>query len=408
MRSNSVPNVLVTSGNQSALGSGSRITDLAIGQLGVFNYETGFSLSTGSSLGAFSKVIIAVGQDPTGTGSLSDIQRSTGSWIPTSKLRSYNARCYSPSRPKIVNITGFAALCNTEYAIKVEIINQAAFANYGYSTPYYTYAVVTGCCPADCSSGACSADGNQLASLMVTEINKDNGFTFITANCIDYQTTPGTNVVIANTPSAIATWAAANPTFTLGIAITTVTGALQVYSAVNLKYDVPRATDVNISLIENWQCTGATVTTYQDLSYEEGAGYDIAHMEEFAAGANGKLSRYGGASRVLNLTGTAFGFNASAVPTGKYYTETMEYELESVDSGTISPNFGNIVVAIPCADTTTRTSVTALLDFMASIASFLPLATYNAACVTGTDCTVVNQTSDINITGANSHDGESL
>lgn len=168
---NPVFQVLVPTGNQALLAAGNRPEDLAIGQMGIFNYHTGLSID--GSVGADAKdIFFAVGVDPDSTGQLQDIMKSAGQMIQVRNAKSLTFRGTVDSLPKIVDIAGFAAKCEKEYAIKIELRNGQIYAENGYNQFTKTFTYKTGCCAdpcEDCGDG----DNNELAEGLVAEVNKD-------------------------------------------------------------------------------------------------------------------------------------------------------------------------------------------------------------------------------------------
>jgi hypothetical protein len=384
-KTNPVEQILVTSGNAHILAKGKQVTDLAIGQIGLFSYPSGISVDSTSTIELADKFYLAVGVDPLGTGSLADISKSAGEYIKLRKVVGIDARCYSPAQAKIQKLKdvsgtlGLNAKCDTEYGLKLIITNPAAYPTYGFNTPLFSFVVRTSACPSDCTGGACDAAGNEMVNLMVQEINSDPNGLF-TAAMID----PNNSDAVV-TSSGYAAWVAANPGKYLGIKVTTSAVALQTYSNVNLKYDFPRMTDVNMTVFEGFDSL-ATVTTAQDLAYEQGAGYDVAHWEEFAAGWNGRIDKNAGTYRVSQIAGVALGVTTYASKTGKYLTVAISNYLDEHNEDVVTEQQNRTVIAIPCGETNTIGDVMTLLDTIFAN-QFRPLSAYTSACPS---CTTVN------------------
>ncbi len=382
---NLVSQIMFSSGNAAVLDKGSRITSLAVGQIGIFNYKTGLSIDETSAVTDADEFFIAVGVDRDGDTVLDDVIHSAGEYIQMRSVTSITYRCYTPSQAQTVDITDFVANCNTEYTIKIRLQLEKAYVSYGFNLPGKTFAYVTDCCN-DCGTGCPSGDCNELALGLETAINNDPDGLFI-ANFLDYTTTPGTPVVVAD--ADYAAWVAdvANAGKCLGIRITTIPAVLGAYvNGINLKYDYPRVPTVIVSLIEGFDCNGV-VTVSQNPIHSEGDGYDLMEEESNDAGQNGNGK---GPFRTSALIGVPFdNYQSTALSTGKY----AQY---IITGGNVSSNGGSVVtnlsatcntIAIPCADTATRTDFVTIMDALTAN-KWSALIASNVACPA---CTVANE-----------------
>lgn len=172
---NPVSKVLTTAGNVAMLAAGSRPSALAVGQLGAFNVHTGLSVDAASPIGDTRDIYLAVGVNKTGAGggaTLEDIDKSAGQFIQVRNAKSYTYRGTVSDTAKVVDVMGFVAKCETDYAVKVEIRNGQVYAENGYNQFTKTFAVRTGCCAdacEDCGDGNCL----EIANSIVTQINAD-------------------------------------------------------------------------------------------------------------------------------------------------------------------------------------------------------------------------------------------
>lgn len=168
---NPVNQVLVTSGDQAVLAAGSRPDALAVGQVGFFNMHTGLSID--GTVGADAKdVYIAVGIDPLGVGSLQDINKSAGQMIQVRNAKSLTWRGYQTPLPKIIDISGFTAKCETDYVVKVEFRNGQIYHENGYNQFTKSFNYRTSCCTDSCepcASGNCA----ELSTGLASNINAD-------------------------------------------------------------------------------------------------------------------------------------------------------------------------------------------------------------------------------------------
>lgn len=388
---NPVSQILFSTGNAAILAAGSRPASLAIGQLGIFSYKTGTSIDSTSAVAEADEFYIAVGTDPQATGVLSDIRTSAGQYIQMKNVTALTYRCYSASQGEIHDITGFVANCNTEYAIRIGLQVEKAYVDFGYNLPTKTFTYVTSCCN-DCGSGCPSGDCNELAFGLLTTINNDPDGLFI-ANFLDYTTTPGTPIVVAD--GGYTAWVAdsANAGKCLGLRITSIATALGSYIAgINLNYDYPRVPVLIISLIEGFACNGA-VALIQGAINEQGGVYDLLKEE---SDAFGNTASGHGPFRVSELLGMPFAKNVSiaGVAGSKYAQYIISGGSSSGNGGSLVTNMTGLqnTIAIPCADTTTRTSFVTAMDAL-TLGKFTPLIASNVACPA---CTVANIVSSQN------------
>lgn len=371
---NPVYQVLVTSGNLAPLAAGNPITALAVGQVGVFNSHTGLSLGTASTPAESQDFFIAVGTNVTGGATLLDVNGSAGQTIQKAGAKAYNHRNYSAPLPMIYDITNYKINSEQEYEIHIEFRDQTIYAQYGYNQFTKSWIQLGGCPTGDGTCADCSTSGdcNAFTTGMIEQINADPD-QLVIADYLDYTTTPGTPVIVA--AADVPAWVAdpANAGLCLGIRLTTVPDQIDSYCSINLKYYNPRGTVIIVSLQEGFLCNGLG-TLVQEVKYSEGEGYDLRNLEFEAGGWNGKPGPY----RVSELIGTArSGFQYFAQIGTNYSQTAISYEMRSVSNH--EPFWASLstIVAIPCADTTTRTGFIALLD--AIFAGVFPPNAGNAA-----------------------------
>lgn len=378
--SNHVFQVLPTANNLAVLAAGSQPSALAVGQIGFFSLNDHISID-GTAQDRTREFYIAVGVDPNGTGSVQDIIKSAGQSIQKDNITALAMRCYSPSREEVWDITDFAVKCDTEYGIRVEVNSQQAYALYGYNTPFKTFIVKSNCCTDDCATCP-EGDGNDLAKKLVDAVNADPDKLMV-ASFIDYTTTPGTNIAVAY--SGYAAWVAdpANADKHLGVRITTAQNAKKSYSQINLMYDNSRQNFLNVSFATGFNCNGTITKSVTGLA-EQGSGYDLAQLEYQAGGWNGRPGPY----RVSSLVNMPIGDYTTYVDkSGKYVICVITHDHESKSGFKVYTNNLQTIVAIPCADTVTRTSFFTILDAIIA-GKFEALLNDNAACPG--DCVTVN------------------
>lgn len=349
---NPVFQVLVTKGNAALLAAGNKIDALAPGQLGMFNYHTGLSVD-GTNLADVRDIFLAVGLDRDGDTVMDDVLKSAGQMIQRENIRGYNVKCYAPAQPKIIDITGFKANCETDYAIKVELRNQLGYLLNGYNQVAKTFVIKTGCCTQEECTSCPQGDCNELAIRMVEAINSDpEGY--LIGETIGFDGEDW--VVVTDTEAWIAD--EDNAGKCLGIRITTSPLALKKFCSINPLYFTPRGTDMVVSLVEGFECNGSQ-ETIQDLKYEEGSGYDIAQLEYEAGGWNGKPGVY----RLSTLAGMPLtSFESYVDQSAKYTVMNLHYDQFSVGGWLEYLNNLLTIIAVPCADTTTRASLATFMD----------------------------------------------
>lgn len=352
---NPVTQVLVTSGNQAPIAAGNRVDSLAVGQVGVFNYHTGLSVGAGSAVGDTRDVFIAVGIDPDGVGSLQDINKSAGQVIQVRNAKSSTIKAYVAALPKIIDITAFKAKCETDYLLKIEFRNQKIYGQNGYNQFNKVFNYTTACCADECDTCA-EGDCNELAKGLMDNINADVD-RLVIAQLLDYTTTPGTGIVVTD----YAAWVADedNAGKCLGLRLTSQTDPQSKSTgSINMKYYSPRGTDMIISTQDSFSCN-ATITTFQELQYAEGQGYDLQWQEYLAGGLNGKPGPY----RLSTINGVERdGIVFFASKTANYTQLTLSYDQQSVGGWLEYLNNLQTIIAIPCADSTTLTGLVAIFD----------------------------------------------
>lgn len=165
-------------------------------------------------------------------------------------------------------------------------------------------------------------------------------------------------LVEAITVADYPTFKVENPTVCPSIRLISEPAAIGNYCNINLKYYASRETFLTVSTIEGFDC-GVVVTTNQELTYDQGLGYDLKQLEYTAGGWKGKPGPY----RVGELVGTDFGnFQSLAVSTTYYIQFNLGYDQYSVGGWQEYRNNLSTVIAIPCGDDTTFAKVDAILN----------------------------------------------
>lgn len=375
---NPVYQVLITSGNQAPLATGQPLTALLPGQIGVISKITGLALGSGSSVAEGKEFFLAVGVNRIGTNVLQDINGNAGQYIQAEGVGGYTLRCASVGQPDIYDLKDFAVKCETEYSLKIEFRNHQIYAENGYNQFTKTWVETGGCCEGDCVDCTATGDGNAMVTRLKNQINQDPDGLVIAAY-LDYTTDPLAPVVVAD--ADYADWIAdpANAEKTLGLRLTSVPLAVQSYYDINMKYVPQRGTALIITPSAGFLCNH-TLTQVQELKYAEGSGYDLRQQEYFAGGWNGKPGPY----RVSALNGVAAqGFEYFASATAQYTQIILGNDFTSQSNFAKYDANLQTIIGIPCADSTTRNGLVAILDkILPQFAPNTGLST-SAAC----DCT---------------------
>lgn len=366
-RNNDVFQVLVTKGNQAVLDAGNTVSNLAPGQIGVFNFESNISIDGTSPVRNF---YVAVGLDENGDGTTDNIRKSAGSHIQTRNIAFYSFRPFQAGRPMIIEFSGFKTQCEEQYGIALEFRNQQIYRTQGYVQFKVNYVVEGPCCDG-CTTGCESGDDNLVAKKLVEAITMDpRGL--VTATLFD---------PVGNAPVALEdfdTWTAENSVDgnrnpvdppKLTIRITTVNQAINKYMGIDTKYFNIRETIVVPSKLIGFECNGE-FETIQTPRITQGLGYDIQYMEYMAGGWNGNPGPY----RTYAVNGLAKPIQYFAEANTQYGILALTYDQFSIGGWLEYLNNEATVIAIPQADTTTRNSLLTVLDRIATGVNFDALA----------------------------------
>lgn len=396
-RNNDVFHLLVTKGNQAVLAKDKKVTELAPGQIGVFNYDTNLSFDA-TVAAAPRNFYLAVGVDA-GNGTTGDIMKSAGSHVQGKNIAFYSFRPYTPGRPMKVLLKDYVANCETEYGIKLELRNQEIYRTQGYNQFTKTYMMKTSCCDG-CEPTCPSGDANEITKQLFINISNDPsglvkanikpraGAVLPSGVTVDAQG----NLTLAQVDTIMAANAAqtdpAKYIYT-DLEIETVPQTIQDFSAVSLNYMYPRQTVAILTKVGDFKCSG-TVATTQTAVFEEGAGIDVKQLEYQAKGWT--ESPY----RVSTVNGVADNRIYITDASAKYDVFALTYDQFSLGGWLEYFHNQASIIAIPTADATTRNGLAAILDKVAVAQSFEPLADDAAAAVV--DPTVIEKTTDKSVT----------
>jgi len=335
--------ILVLKGSNPILADGtSRVTDLLPGQLGLFNYNTGFAINPATP-NTYQRFFLAVGQDRNADGQTDNVRKSSGEYIELSRIHHLDVKCPTDCIPQMTLVQPQNIKGETEYALKLGFHDGAIAAVHGFYLPNKTFVAKSPCCV---SSDPCSCTDSTVCSFvaldLVNQINLD-GSGFFSAQLWD---------VANNVPVAVEDFEqwieeSGNDGACLGIMITSSCAAMENFCNINYKYHKLRALkmDVSFQLAGNLNVTAGTITEIQSISYAEGAGYDIAQREYEAGGWNGEPGPY----RQLGLADRPnFPFIYNAEMGVKYVQVILGHDAMSISGWHEHINDMETTICIPC------------------------------------------------------------
>lgn len=331
------------------MGAGETPDALDTGEVGVFNYNTGLSIASGTTATPF---FIAVGYE-------NGPRRSAGK-ILNANIRNVNVQCYTAPVEQVIEVANFCADCAKDYAIKFDISAPNAWHEYGMQPFMQSFTYTTACC----------TDG--------------------TASC--YDLVKALRDAIEDDPKGILTVKLIAPTDTGNAAasaineetydpdvtgcpfmqITVNTPALLNFCGIPETYSFPSGVTAVASL-QGFECcdTATTVTIIRDQVYAQGAGIDVKYDEWFAAG-NAEV----GPER-LTVSGVTTSTALNADSAGTYAILSIDYDDPHEAAGTLHSEPKSLQLAFPC-DAAVLSTIGNVLDTL-----FTP-ATDNA--LTACDC----------------------
>ncbi len=365
-RNNDVFQVLATKGNQPILAKDGTLDALAVGQIGVFDYDTNLALNGTEDVRQF---YLAVGVDANGDGVKDNVYFSSGQMIQRNLIRYYTYKQYQQSVPQILDISNFKVDCETEYAIRIEFRNQRIYRLQGPNQFSKTYNVVTGCCEKcdECGSGDC----NELVKLFVDNINLDpQGL--VKAEAVDEDGNVVTDIdAFIETNKAVNTDDDPTNDVCLKLRLTAQPLAIRQFCLINAGYYNPRDTIMITSLLEGFRCNG-TIETFQEPQFEEGSGYDV-YQREYEAGAwNGNPGPY----RVSETTGLPIDLKQPYLTDKSVHYDTIVLTYDQLCVGGWQEYLNNLTtdIVIPTTDTTTLNQLVLVLNGLVEPIGLHPVA----------------------------------
>ena len=347
---NPIPATLFPDSEQSVLAAGNTVDDLGVGQIGVFNADTGESIGAATSPMP-RRFFIAEGLDTNGDGTVDDIAQSAGQGINVKDVVGYESLCYRSGLSQIVQISDIAVKCERDYLVQINIRDAEAFDTYGYNPVRKVFAVNTECCD-DCGEDNCK-EGNcaTFAINLKDAINADPDGIF-TAELFDPADSALGDEAITDA-EAIALTEAQEPTCPV-VRITANYIPLKEYCGIPFTHTFPRGTAFDVSYPE-WDCELPTATTLQELGFEEVAGKDARYEEFWAQGI--EVSPYRLTESGVNNTAPY-----RSASNGRYNVINLSYDLEGHSGGRYYTNAAQTIIYFACGFNVGESSFANVLD----------------------------------------------
>lgn len=361
MKNNPVFQVLVVS-NATILGAGNDVTDLAVGQLGLFNAKTNKSIATTAALPP--DFYFAVGL-PDSNGNLGDIRKSAGETMVKALVERVLSKQYTAPAQQVISLdlSSFVPQYNEEYVLRLSFQSGQTMNLNGYSNPLKSFVYHT----------PNTSTGNYPLATFITNL----------VAAINNQDAEGL-VVAADAGSSVVT-------ITIGQE-----DKEYVINGINRRYDALREFKVTWGLSGGFETDGVYTISSTGPTFESGSGYDIQQMEYVAGGWIGNPGVY----RDSNLNGIlASQIKTYAVQATKYF-EMRFHHANSYTSGGSLDYKSNLETVIAIPETTDyETLINALVTM---VETYLPDAIdqVDSVDITTTTTTTTSTTTTTTTTGA--------
>jgi len=352
-----LPNkVAVTSGN---------IADLAEGDWGVFNYETGIAINVAAAITLPAGFIIAYKGDGT-LGIAGEMYTSAGTHMQTKGVLGITVNNDNAAVSQVLRLSGLTAqsgadATNYDYGFKLDLRgNTDVYMRFGANQASKLFTANTKCVGSVGASGDADAevaaqwaegianDQDQFLSVSVagtgigaaTHVEGDIlGPVIYTASGVvgkagvwsalvvdSGDVTESVKVLTATEAlTMIREYSTGSSDLVIDVTVGSF-GSLYSFCSVNPKYFKQRQIKGILSLVGE-ECNFATVTETQAMIYEEGRGYDIQELEYLAGGFTGDPGPY----RQSRLNGLPFAASSFLAVKDTFYTvATIQYVQKSV------------------------------------------------------------------------------
>lgn len=205
----------VETGSQTLYNLSTGAINLADREIGFYDADTLTSVDTTGAnrlTTETGKIIIAMGYDSTGNGTVDTVIKSLP--IEISKLVRVTKQGYECPVAPVKRFTWTNTDCDTEYCFKVNINSVALSQDLGFNTLYKTFGATTDCCVDGCDTCG-GGDCDALADLLVADVNSDlDGFLVATKQANNTLAFANEDVSVFDAPAAdFMTFTAGGSTF---------------------------------------------------------------------------------------------------------------------------------------------------------------------------------------------------
>ena len=360
MRHNDVPEILFPTVN-TLITAGKQVSELAVGQLGMFSEATGLSITAPTE-----NFFLAVGLDNDKDGVVDDIRKSAGRNIQPGNILYTSRQNYVAPVNKVVDIKDINVKCGDSFGIKIEARNEQIYNVQGTVQYRRTFVAKANACES-CSDDACvEANVAKIVKDILTSFNanKDPFYKIEAIADMGNGENPNVRVITDAELDAIvaATDALADPSTQkpVGIRVTAIATAVQQFANVNLDYKTARQTELIITTVGDEFETNAVVETVSELVYEQNSGYDIRELEFQTIGFREGNT---GAYRIGAITGLPNEVQYESQLNGQYVTFTLAYDHKHRNGSWLQyDNALATYIVIPTASAALITAVQNLLN----------------------------------------------
>lgn len=327
-RNNDVFKVLIPTTVDSVLANNAKtINDLAIGQLGIFEAHTSKSISAADAGKDDFRLIVA--EDLDNDNVVDRLERQAGQFIQIKNLKSISIQGYRNPKPQIEILNPQITSAGTidgiydeEYGIRIAFLNPK-ITRLGGKNEFAKYFSYTGGLITKCNN-AFTVHAKRIAIMqeLVSLINADpDGL--VKAELVTVDGFFGAEVYTALTITDICAYLALETNSDkLRIRLTTVPLAIKTFLGINAGYYKDRETTIQVFYKESFLTT-STVTTLQEVQFEQGSGYDVYEREYQAEGW--ETSSY----RTHSVTGLPRDMKTYSSVSTKYNLISLEYTFDS-------------------------------------------------------------------------------